>query len=154
MRRAHAVKVSHYRISFTDSHPIFRSSVRRLKPPYRRFGGILIDVFYDHLLASHWDSFSALPLPDFAADVYAGFEQYWNLIPEAARLRLQRMQTENWLCSYRETTGIATALGRIGRRLQQPFDLAQSASLLEDDYSLFYADFSAFYPELQAHVLK
>ena len=140
--------------AFTDAHPMFRRSVGRLNPSYRRFGGVLIDVFYDHFLASHWGSFSATPLPDFVADVYSGFEQHWNLVPESARLRLERMRTENWLYSYREIAGISIALVRIGRRLRQPFDLAKAVTLLEKDYRLLYADFSAFYPELQRHVLQ
>ena len=37
--------------SFTDSHPIFRSSKRLIGVDRRRFSGIMIDVFYDHFLA-------------------------------------------------------------------------------------------------------
>lgn len=144
----------HWQIdAFTDTHPVFRRSVGRLEAPYRRFGGVLVDVFYDHILASHWPSHSAIPLPDFAAEVYAGFEPYWKVIPDLARLRLQQMQEHNWLCTYREIAGIAAVLDRIGKRLRQPIDLGHAASLLERDYDLFAADFSAFYPKLQAHVL-
>src|SRR5688500_2273474 len=39
---------------FTDANPIFRRSVGRIDPPYRRYAGILIDVFYDHFLAREW----------------------------------------------------------------------------------------------------
>jgi acyl carrier protein phosphodiesterase len=138
---------------FTDSHPVFRRSISRLQPPYRKFRGILIDIFYDHFLASHWDFFSQTPLPKFAADIYQGFEQYRNLLPDSTQLRLQRMQNENWLCSYCETAGIALALGRVGRRLRQPVDLTEAVSLLETNYHSLYDDFSAFYPELQKHVL-
>lgn len=137
---------------YTDSHPLFKRSVQRLNPPYRRFGGILVDVFYDHFLARHWDDFSGTPLPDFVAGVYADLQTGQHLIPEGPRFALQRMQAENWLCSYREIDGIRTTLGRIGRRLRRPVDLAAGASILENQHSVFYEDFSAFYPELQAHV--
>src|SRR5688572_8345575 len=49
--------------AYTDSHAIFRRSVQRLDPPFRRFGGILVDIFYDHFIARDWQSFSATPLP-------------------------------------------------------------------------------------------
>ena len=46
----------HHRIdAFTDAHPKFRQSVARLSPRFRRFGGIIVDVFYDHFLAVNWD---------------------------------------------------------------------------------------------------
>lgn len=140
--------------AFTDSHPVFRGSIQRLKPPYRRFGGLLMDVLYDHFLASHWDSFSATPLPDFAAEVYTGFEELENRVPETARLRLQLMRKENWLCSYRDMTEVAVALDRIDKRLRQPANLAESVIVLERDYSAFYNDFSVFYPELRANVVS
>src|SRR5687767_5374896 len=54
--------------AYTDSHAIFRRSVQRLNPPFRRFGGILIDVFYDHFLSLDWHSFSHTPLPEFASE--------------------------------------------------------------------------------------
>jgi acyl carrier protein phosphodiesterase len=41
--------------SFTDSHPIVKNSITRIPATYKRFGGILTDVFYDHFLAKNWD---------------------------------------------------------------------------------------------------
>ena len=41
----------HQRIdSFTDAHPVVAASKRRLHPPYRRFAGILLDMFYNHFI--------------------------------------------------------------------------------------------------------
>lgn len=143
----------HLRIdAFTDAHPVFRNSVRRLPPPYRRFGGILVDVFYDHFLARHWTAFSPSPLPEFTAEVYDGFPSHWSGLSERVRLGLQKMQAEDWLGSYRETSGITATVERIGRRLRQPVDLTPSIRILEENHAVFQADFSAFYPELQAHV--
>src|SRR5688572_426656 len=56
----------HRRIdAFTDTHPVFRRSVARLVPPHRRFGGVLIDLFYDHFLATNWRQYSPIPLDEF-----------------------------------------------------------------------------------------
>lgn len=139
---------------FTDSHPLFRRSIARMEPPYRRFGGILVDIFYDHYLASHWEEYSAFPLPGFIADIYSGFEKQRHLVPEITRLRLQRMQAEDWLSSYGEIAGIAKTLERVSHRLSRPTALAGAVAILEKRYDAFYGDFSAFYPELQQHVLQ
>src|SRR4051794_31634321 len=78
--------------SFTDSHPIVRQSINRVEPPLRRFGGILVDVFYDHILAREWHKYSSAPLPDFAAEVYASFESCRGDIPPEAYLHLERIR--------------------------------------------------------------
>src|SRR4051812_26307099 len=51
--------------AYTDTHPVFQISRTRISAPRRRYAGILIDIFYDHFLATHWSDFSPQPLPDF-----------------------------------------------------------------------------------------
>jgi acyl carrier protein phosphodiesterase len=143
----------HRRIdAFTDAHPIFRRSIARLGPPFRRFGGVLVDIFYDHVLAREWPSFATTPLPEFAAEVYASFDAQWSQVPVDARDRLQAMREADWICSYRDVAGITEALTRIGARLRRPTDLAASIPILEREYQGFRADFEEFFPQLIAHV--
>jgi len=136
---------------FTDTHPVFRRSIARIEPPYRRFGGVLVDIFYDHYLASHWSTYSASPLADFIAEAYQGFEKQWHLVSETTRHRLQQMQAEDWLSSYQNVAGIAKTLERISHRLSRPTVLDSAVIVLEKHYDAFYEDFDAFYPELQIH---
>jgi acyl carrier protein phosphodiesterase len=138
--------------AFTDAHPIFRQSILRLGPTFRRFGGVLVDIFYDHILAREWESFAPTPLPDFAAHVYASFDAHWTEIPADAHLRLRLMREHNLLCTYRDIAGITEGLTRIGARLRRPTDLAAAVPLLERDYNLFHRDFRDFFPQLIAHV--
>jgi acyl carrier protein phosphodiesterase len=143
----------HRRIdAFTDEHPVFRRSIRRINPPFQRYGGVLVDIFYDHVLAREWSSYAATPLPEFAAEIYASFETHWAQIPANVRLRLEAMREADLLCSYREIAGITQALARIGARLRRPIDLAASVPVLEQEYEAFRADFAEFFPQLIAHV--
>src|SRR5689334_19151815 len=88
--------------AYTDSHAVFRRSVQRLDPPFRRFGGIVMDIFYDHFLSRDWPRFSDTLLPNFASEFYASFESHRADIPPGAYARLEQMQAGNWLCSYGE----------------------------------------------------
>lgn len=143
----------HRRIdAFTDSHPVVRHSIQRLASPFRRFGGILCDVFYDHFLARDWDSYSSQPLSLFAQSVYGSFDAYRSLISPEAYSRLEQMRAGDWLCSYGEPVGVSQALERIGSRLRRPVDLSQSVLVLERDYDSFHSDFKAFFPELSSHI--
>ncbi len=43
----------HRRIdAYTDAHPVVGRSRRRVRPALRRFAGIVVDMSYDHFLAS------------------------------------------------------------------------------------------------------
>jgi acyl carrier protein phosphodiesterase len=144
----------HRRIdAFTDTHPLFRQSIRRLGPEYRRYGGVLVDMFYDHILAREWDSMASQPLPEFAAEVYASFEAHLARVPPEARYRLLSMRSTNWLCAYRELEGIRLALSRIGSHLRRPIDLGLAVTALEREYERFHEDFREFFPQLAAHVV-
>ena len=137
---------------FTDSHPRVRSCVRRFPPPYRRFGGVLTDIYFDHFLARDWTVYSTLPLLDFICEVYRDIETCSSVIPASANVRLQYMREENWLGSYHSIEGVTEILGRIGRRLRRPLDLTDSRSIFQEHETAFLDDFQAFFPELLAHV--
>ncbi len=138
--------------AYTDSHPIFRRSVRRLDESHRRFGGVIIDIFYDHILARDWDAFNGTPLSEFVEEFYASFDPYWEWIPADARPRFQLMRRHNLLGSYSELSGISEALARIGARLRRPVDLASSVAALDHNYHSFHTDFHEFFPQICRHM--
>lgn len=143
----------HHRIdAFTDAHPKFRQSIARLSPRYRRFGGIIVDVFYDHFLAVRWPEHSSVPLRSAVDEFYASFDAYRAELPAAIWPVLERMREQDWLGSYGDLAGVRIALNRIGARLRQPRELGACEPELERDYAGFAEDFAAFYPELKARV--
>ena len=145
--------VQHRRIdAFTDAHPVFRRSVQRFEPPLRRFGGIIVDLAYDHFLARDWSTHSEQPLGEFTREVYAGFGDVAGQLPPEIALPLQAMRTQDWLGSYHELGGLTLALSRMGRRLKRPVDLAAAVPIIERNYEGFHADFREFFPDLKAHV--
>ena len=145
--------VQHRRIdAYADAHPVFRRSVRRFAPPFRRYGGVLVDIFYDHFLARDWPDFAPTSLPVFAAEVYASFDAATPALPADARAALQHLSRADWLCSYGELSGIENVLYRLSHRLRRPFDLAASVPLFRHEYKAFEADFREFFPQLRAHL--
>lgn len=140
--------------AFTDAHPVVRQSIQRLGPEFRRFGGILMDVFYDHFLSRDWARFSNLPLPAFTAQVYASFDAHWTEIPEEAHPPLRGMRQYDWLCSYGDMDSLAITFKRISRRFRRPVDLSLALPAFEKAYTDIERDFAEFFPQLQAHVSK
>ncbi len=145
----------HRRIDcFTDTHPVVRSSLVRFHSPYRRFGGILTDIFYDHFLARRWKEYSRIELDDFVEQIYRDFELYRPNLPSEINERLAQIKNARWLNSYSDLAGIEEVLQRLGLRLRRPSDLAGGMAILKRDYNLFETDFEIFFPQLIAHVQK
>jgi acyl carrier protein phosphodiesterase len=136
--------------AFTDSHPAFKRSVARLNAPYRRYGGVLVDIFYDHLLTQRWTEYSDTPLPDFLTDAYAAFDECRDHIPSNAYALLRRMRSGNWLNSYGDIEGVRITLQRMSQRLRRPFDLGSATVELERLHESLHEDFAEFFPQATA----
>jgi acyl carrier protein phosphodiesterase len=143
----------HRRIDiFTDTHPRVKACVRRFPAPYRRFGGILTDIYFDYFLARDWVEHSDIPLPEFIAEFYRDIDICASVVPPEARQRLHQMRTENWLGCYHHLEGIREILWRVSHRLRRHFDLAGSLTFFQENEGEFLEDFKVFFPELVASV--
>lgn len=139
----------HRRIdAFTDAHPLVRRSRMRVSDGRRRYAGIMVDMFYDHLLARHWQSFSDQSIEGFTRNMYALVLQQQAIIPEQAWPTLSRMARYDWLTSYSQLENMHRALDQIALRLTRANTLPGSAAELEQQYAGFEADFFAFMPEV------
>ncbi|BAZ52685.1 hypothetical protein NIES4103_53500 [Nostoc sp. NIES-4103] len=141
---------------FTDSHIIVQRSKERIGLGYRRFSGVLVDVFYDHFLAKNWCDYSQVTLDDFTAEIYDSFRAYQGEIPAFVTQVINRVIAEDWLGAYRNVVGVENTLGRISKRLSQKlnrsFVLTGAVSELTINYDAFELDFQEFFPELLSHV--
>ena len=54
--------------SHAETHPAFQRSRNRVSPARRRYAGILVDIYYDHLLARDWPQHP--PLADTCEQIY------------------------------------------------------------------------------------
>lgn len=134
--------------AFTDRHPLVARSKARVTGERRRYAGIMVDMFYDHLLARHWEQFDDQPLADFTARMYRAVLTQQGLMPDQARSVLVRMAEEDWLGSYAELQNLHLALNNMARRLRPGNPLPGAVDELEWDYQGFEADFLAFMPEV------
>ena len=137
--------------SFADRHPAFAASRARVSPARRRVGGILVDLFYDHLLARDWADHGAGSLDDYTAGLYAALQRYRGVLPEPANAVATRMQTHDWLASYCDVAAVGRAIDLMAvHRLRQPNALAGGIEEFLADAPGFAADFNSFLPDAQA----
>jgi acyl carrier protein phosphodiesterase len=140
--------------AFTDSHPIVKRSRARVSREFRRFSGVLVDVFYDHLLATNWNAYSVIVLDAFTAKFYADIEASNIELPSSARVTLDRIIRHDLLGSYRRIEGVERSLRRVSAylssRWQREFELERGVTDLIAQRAGFDADFAEFFPQLQA----
>src|SRR4051812_6866505 len=67
---------------FTDRHPVVQRSIRRVSAGLGWFSRIVVDVYYDPLLARAWADYATEPLRDFADRCYALFHAAAPGLPE------------------------------------------------------------------------
>lgn len=141
----------HYQIDrFMDSHPLVAQSRARLFPKYRHYGAVLVDLFYDHLLATHWDEFCEIALPDFAHWVYRELEKNQEFFPLRMREVIPLMIADDWLCAYATPDGVRYSLHRVELRARRALDLSGTWDEFCAQKSLYETEFCEFFPQIVA----
>ena len=132
---------------YTDNHAIVKQ-LRTELGPLRRYGGIIMDILFDHILAKQFAQHNhGEELASFAPKVYADFLQQPQALPENFLPISQRMAEHDWLTSYQDIDILKRVLQRTSLRLsrQPPLHDAhnwylQQQTHLDQLFSEFYAD--------------
>lgn len=135
--------------SFTDTHPIVKTSMRRLNPRYKHYDGVIIDILYDHFLAKNWCYYSDIPLDLYAAEVYAFLDSRKSDLPEKIQYMLPYMIEYNWLVAYASVDGIANVLKGMNRRTNGISKMDRAAEDLVNNYKELEEDFTLYFKELE-----
>jgi len=137
---------------FTDTHEIVAKSKDRLRDKYRHYSGVIIDIFYDHILASNWSQYHSESLEKFAEDVYKLVLSYEEILPKKVLYMLPYMMKNNWLVSYASIDGISSVLYGMSKRTKYHSRMEEATKELEEDYDLYKKEFEEFYPDLKEYV--
>lgn len=136
---------------YTDSHAIVRDAVQLFAQPRRRFAGIVLDVFFDHLLARRWASYCDTPLRDFIDSFYRALATHEGALPDRLRDLAPFMIEQDWLGKYRDFAGVEWAVNRMSQRLSRNGDLLRAGlDDVREHYDAIAAGFDSFFPQLIA----
>ena len=142
----------HRRIdAFTDSHVVVGWSKQRLRPKYRKYAGVIVDMYYDHFLSKYWDNYSEISLSQFVDHAYGILQSRVGYLPSRIQLMLPHMVESNWLTSYARLEGIMQALGGLSRRAKYESGMEYAVSDLKQDYRQYKCEFELFFPELMEY---
>lgn len=136
---------------FTDTHPIFKACVTELFPKYRHYSRVIVDMYFDHFLAVHWDRFHPSPLTEFSTHFYT--ELIESEIEFSAKINrfISALTTYNWFEQYKTVEGLGMILAQMDKRTRFDSNLAGSTTELIEKYSYFEDHFLNFMNPLTAY---
>ncbi|MFV8370766.1 ACP phosphodiesterase [Flavobacterium sp. LB2R40] len=134
--------------TFTDAHPVFRQSTKRLHENYHHYAGVIVDVFYDHFLAKNWSIYSDEKLDHFVQRFYRSLQDNHINLSERTKGMLPYMIEHNWLVSYQTVDGINRILTQMDQRTKNESKMRFATNELSEFYIEFEKEFTNFFQEL------
>jgi len=133
---------------FTDTHHIFKKSKNRLQPRYHKFSGVIVDMYYDHFLASNWHMYSNDELEVFVDKAYKILRKKFFLLPTRYKKILPFMIGNNWLVNYAKFNKLQNNFENMAKRTSFESGMENAVIDLKEDYELYKDEFGEFFPEI------
>ena len=138
----------HRRIDyFTDTHPLFIKSKRHFYDGFERYSGVLVDIYYDHILAKNFDKFSEVGLAPFTKNIYSVLQNNKQYLPESSDGFLNYVLQRDTFFEYSKIDGIELVLKHLSYRINHGVFLNESVPLflkyekeIEEDFFEFFED--------------
>lgn len=135
--------------SFTDSHHEIAALRSGFPSDIRRVSGIILDVYFDFLLVSHWQQYTVLSLESTLETFYAQL-QVW---PEPINGRFAKTRegllSHRWLIDYKQEQTCLRAYNAIESRFKGKITFADKADVyVKQNKKHIEQVFHRFYPDL------
>jgi acyl carrier protein phosphodiesterase len=135
--------------TFSDRHPAVSRSKRILAPEYGRLSSVIVDVFYDHVLARRWVEYHPQPLAEYTRQVYRTLRGNLHRLPAPVHPLINAMSRGDWLRAYATQRGIERALQGMALRRPVAAGIGTAGHVLAEHFERFAADFDEFLPDLR-----
>ncbi|MFT6336979.1 MAG: acyl carrier protein phosphodiesterase [Saprospiraceae bacterium] len=139
---------------YTDTHEEVLRSTRKLRKRHKKYAPVVIDVFYDYILSKNWETYTNVPIREFADEIYVTLNEYSHLFPIHLQDITERMIADDFLLQYGKKSGMRKTFERIGIRAKFKSNFATAFDDLEKDFDEIQDGFNAFFPDLIAEVEK
>lgn len=133
---------------YTDSHPIVAVARSAFDAPWRRYAGILIDIYFDHVLARAWPD-EAEPLAALSARVGDLLVHNRAWLPADLNRFAGYFQANELFAAYADRRVIERVLAGVSGRLRHPNRLGEAGPALWARADALDAAFARFFPDLE-----
>lgn len=140
--------------SFTDSHALFKQSKRLFYNGFEKYSGVLVDIYFDHFLASNFEQYSPVKLPDFTQNVYGVYQKNIHLLPDSSARFLGYVLKNNIYTAYSKIEGIEKVLFHLSQRINHGIMLNNSIQLFTSHRAELLQNFEAFMMDIRKEFLS
>lgn len=137
---------------YTDAHPEVVAARNTFAPPLRRYAGIMLDVWFDHLLVREWQRHcTEESLPAFSRRWLGLLDAHAMELPESLRAFLAWMHAHRLPAAYGDDAILDVVFHALARRLSRPSPVGEALPALLERAEALQRCFDAFFPELVTH---
>jgi acyl carrier protein phosphodiesterase len=140
--------------AFTDMHPIVKMGVARLKPRFKRYSSVIVDIYYDHFLANRFNLYSEEQLENFVYRRFSMLRRNYHRLPDRSQEVLNRMIQYNWLLSYKSLDGLQSCFEGLSKRAKFDSKMEYAVEELEKYYDTFEYEFIHFYDDISSYIKR
>lgn len=136
--------------AYTDTHPLFKASKRVFYEEFDKYSGILVDIYFDHLLARQFDLFHPQSLDSFSENVYQVYRKNEHLMPEFSSRFLSYVLKNKVYQNYSSLEGIETVLKHLSQRIGHSVNLNESIPQFKRSEEFLQKNFTEFIVDLKS----
>jgi acyl carrier protein phosphodiesterase len=138
--------------TFTDADNTVEKLRSAFPPAFRRWAGIIIDMAFDHQLASRWSEFSEQSLVAFDRQIRSLLEAHADLLPPDLVRFMEYADRRGLFATYRFEQEMLFSLRGVGTRLRRSNPLDRVHEVWPQVREPCRLAFEDFFPRLQAQV--
>ncbi|HEY2395035.1 MAG TPA: ACP phosphodiesterase [Rudaea sp.] len=147
--------ILHRRIDvYTDSHPVVAAARALFDSPLRRYAGILIDIYFDHVLAREWAHHSDESLDALSARTADLLDRHAAWLPADLNRFARYFRMHGLFGAYAQRATIEQVLAGISARLHHANPMAGAGPALWVRADALDEAFARFFPDLTAYARK
>lgn len=138
---------------FTDNHPVVRETVRELRGTFGRYSAIVLDLYFDYILANHIQRYAPQKtLHQISRSFYyAAIVRYWYL-PKRVRNFIWHFIFTNRLEKYQTVEGLKESLQIMANFKTPHISPDEAVEYLLSHQPTIEGCFHQFFPELISYV--
>ena len=135
--------------TYTDSEPHVSACTKLLHATQGKYSPVLIDIYFDYLLACTWKKYCTDSLEDFAQKTYEQLSSLEENFPMSVQKKLKHMISYNWLVNYKTSYGLSSAIRSVQNRALFENNLENAVTDLEGNRREIALNFEIFFPKIR-----
>lgn len=135
--------------SFTDSHDCVAALRSTFPRSIRRMSGVVIDIYFDHLLSRYWSQYNKATMSSILEEFYQQLERNSATVGGRFPEVKSGLLLYKWLHEYEQKDAVIRAFHQIEKRLKYKVTFANDAAdFIDQNHNEMSQAFSHFYPQL------